>query len=105
MIKKVILGAGVIIILSFGGTYLGLVHKKIFKPMSENIERETFENTKSYVYGVVQDLAKYKHEWEKSDKVGKKAIENVVRMRFANFNPNKINNSELRTWFKNIMRR
>ena len=82
---------------------IGLIHFKFFGPKYESVRRQVFEETKSYTYGAVQDLVKYKYEWERADYTGKKAIENVVRMRFANFDPNKINNPELRYWFESII--
>ena len=94
-----IIGCGLL----FGLSYVGLVHYKIFKPTYENVRRQAWEETKSYTYGMVQDLAKYKYEWEKADPTGKAAIENMVRVRFANFPPDYINNPELRAWFEMII--
>ena len=103
-----ILGITILGILCFTGLIflisgLGLIHLKFFGPKYESVKREIFEENKSYTYGVIQDLVKYKYEWEKADYTGKKAIENIVRMRFANFDPNKINNHKLRAWFESII--
>ena len=106
MLKWLGVGTGALllfVILMFVLSAVGLVHFKIFAPRYESAKREVFEETKSYVYGAVQDLAKYKYEWEQGDEVKRRAIENVVRVRFANFPPEKINNPQLRAWFEMII--
>ena len=40
---------------------------KFFAPKYENVRREVFENTKSYTHGKIQDLAKYKDEYDKAE--------------------------------------
>lgn len=42
----------------------GLGYFKFFEPKKENIRREIFENTKSYLQGVQQDLGKYYLEYQ-----------------------------------------
>ena len=49
--------------LDFGVEYLGIVKIGIFNPMRENIRREVFTNTQSYVEGKLQELTKYRLEY------------------------------------------
>jgi len=74
-----------------------------WKPKYQSVERKVFQNTKSYDFGVQQDLAKYHYEWIKADPIGKKAIENVVRQRFAEYPPNRIKSPKLKRWFEQII--
>ena len=71
-----------------------------FEVRRENVRREIFEETKSYVHGKIQDLAKYKYEWEraklKSDDVTMGAIEGTIRSQFAEFDVDKLNSEELK---------
>ena len=56
---------------------------KIFAPKYEAVRRETFEQTKSYNQGMVQDLAALYLEYGKSSKEHQDAIVSVVQHRFA----------------------
>ncbi len=69
---------------------------KFFAPKTENIKREIFENTKSYLHGVQQDLGKYYLEYQKADDAGKGAIRATIQMRFAEVDVNKLQSPELR---------
>lgn len=72
-------------------------------PMRENVKREVFEETKSYNEGKIQQLAKYKFEYDKADSFeNKQAIESVVRTMFADFDADNINNESLQTWLVQI---
>ncbi len=82
--------------LFFGVYELGL--KKVLKPAHENIEREVFENTKSYLHGVQQDLGKYYLEYQKADADERTAIKATILMRFAEVDESKIQNSRVRTF-------
>lgn len=53
----------------------GLGMFKFFEPKREAVRREVFENTKSYVHGKIQDLAKYYDEYRrKTDVTEREAI-------------------------------
>ena len=73
---------------------------KLFAPMEKNIQREVFENTKSYLHGVQQDLGKYYHEYQTTDECGKSVIEATIRMRFAEVDANKLQSRELQMFLK-----
>lgn len=74
----------------------GLQWKMYFAPKHENVRREVFEETQSYVHGKIQDLAKYKGEYDKADDEGKEAIRHLIVIRFAEFDDSKIKASGLR---------
>ena len=75
---------------------------RFFAPRRQNIQREVFENTKSYTQGKIQDLAKYFDEYQKAKiSEDKDAIASVVKMRFAEFDANKINATGLRQFLIN----
>jgi hypothetical protein len=71
-----------------------------FEPMKENVRREVFENTKSYVHGKIQDLAKLYREYQSSEDRG--ALEAVVRSQFAELDANHIQSHELRRFLTNV---
>lgn len=61
-----------------------------------NADRQAFKNTATYNEGMLDDLAKYKYEYDTSnDDVERAAIADLVRSRFANFDKSKIENYEL----------
>lgn len=100
--------AGVIVIggmiaLSFGmglldNTYLATVGKQ-----RENIKREVFKESKSYVEGMIEDLSNYKREFERTDDMAEKEqIANMIDAEFSNFDMNKIENASLYNFLLNI---
>lgn len=86
-------------ILSIAGRYGSLNIERFFQPKEQSVQRYVFEETKSYVYGVIQDIGKYYDEWIHSDVENKKIIENIIKQRFPNFDPDKIKSKQLREWF------
>ena len=75
----------------------GLGWMKFFEPRKENIRREVFEQTKSYVHGKTQDLAKYYQEYQNAGtEADKAAIKEIVRLRFAEFDMACLNSLRLK---------
>lgn len=95
---SLVLLAGVIFVV--GVASLGW--DKFFLPKQENIRREVFENTKSYTHGKIQDLAKYYEEYQKGSEQDKQIISNLVKMNFSDFDANKINNYQLRSFLTSV---
>lgn len=99
MTKNILKGVGIFVgilaIIFIFGLY-GLGWKKFFKPKHENINREVFEQTQSYVHGKIQDLAKYYEEYNKADIDGKEAIRALIVVRFAEFDESKIRSLKLK---------
>lgn len=73
---------------------------KFFAPMEKNIQRGVFENTKSYLHGIQQDLGKYYYEYQTADECGKNIIEATIRMRFAEVDADKLQSRELQMFLK-----
>lgn len=60
-----------------------------------NADRAIFKQSVTYNEGVLDDLAKYKYEYDSAeDDVEKNAIASLVRNRFANYDKSKIENRE-----------
>ncbi len=78
----------------FGLQYLGIMNYKFFAPKKENARREVFENTQSYVQAKRQALTKYYTEWMKADSVGQEVIKTLVLQEFANFDVEKLSQSQ-----------
>ena len=72
--------------------------KSVFEPMEQDIEREVFENTKSYVQGKIQDLSKYYLEYQTASTEDKIAIRSVIQMQFSSFDAKDIDNEDLRSF-------
>lgn len=106
MFKKIvlsILGVIALFALIWGLAYHELVFTRFFRPRQENVRREVFEETKSYVHGKVQDLAKYYEEYQKAETPeDKQAVEGIIKMRFAEFDANVINNYQLKQFLISI---
>jgi hypothetical protein len=85
----VILGA-----MGLGGRYINMKVEAWFAPREQNIQREVFENTKSYNEGKEQELVKYKFEYDKArgkDDVGTmRAVESAVRHSFADYEDDRL---------------
>lgn len=100
-IKMVGIGIGSIVgilIISFIFGLYGLGWMKFFGPKKENIRREIFEQTQSYVHGKIQDLAKYQDEYNSADINGKEAVRQLIIVRFAEFDETKIKPARLRNF-------
>ena len=55
-----------------------------FAPRQENVRRNVFENTQSYVKGKQQELEKLRLEYiREKDPIAKEAIANMIRHNFA----------------------
>lgn len=66
-----------------------------------NSETDQFHATQAYVDGMVQDLSKYQLEYEQSkDTTAKNAIVSHIDDEFANFDENRIQNSNLRAFLE-----
>lgn len=98
-----ILVLAILTVLAFGLELGGLKWRKYFKPKYAEIEREVFEETKSYVHGKVQDLAKYFEEYQKAKTLEEKEIiVNLIKMRFAEFDADNVRNTQLRRFLINV---
>lgn len=70
-----------------------------------DIQREVFEHSKPYVHGKIDDLAKYKREYERATTPEeKKQVRAWVLDEFANFDKNLIENRSLRNFLEEMER-
>ena len=73
-----IAGAGAI---GWGLTYHELIFTSFFAPKFENVRRNTFEQSKSFRTGAVQELQNMQFEYIKAAPEHKKALADVIRHR------------------------
>lgn len=63
---------------------------KVFLPQEEAVRRETFEQSKAYNQGAIQELQNMQFEYVKSDDNAKKALAPIILHRAADFDVNKL---------------
>lgn len=98
-----ILGVVALFALIWGLSYHEIIFTRFFAPKRENVRREVFEETKSYVHGKTQDLAKYFEEYQKAESQDdKEAVANIIKMQFASFDASKIDNFKLRQFLLSV---
>jgi hypothetical protein len=69
--------------LGWGATYHELLFTSFFAPKFENVRRQTFEQSKSFRDGSIQELQNMQFEYIRSDAAHKKALADVIRHRAA----------------------
>lgn len=97
----IVIGITLFISLIFGLQYLGLMNFKFFAPKYENVRREVYENTQSYVEAKRQAITKYYNEWRKGDEADKDALRTIVLQDFANFNLDLLTQQQ-KEWYDQI---
>lgn len=80
-ILTIIGGAVGISVLIWGFTYKGLIFTSFFAPRFENVRRNTFEQSKSFRTGAVQELQNMQFEYIKASPEHKKALADIIRHR------------------------
>ena len=88
----IILAIIVVIIIVIGTTYFDLIYYKFFAPKFEDARREVFEQTRAYNQAKLQELAKYKYEYETASAENKPILASAIRHKFADYNTNKFEN-------------
>lgn len=94
----VTIGLATIFILMFVFGAFDLTFSKWYAPKKANIERSVFEETKSFVHGQTQLLAKLYGEWNDPDTgfEDKTAIEELIKMQIADLSAENVSNETLR---------
>jgi len=81
-----------VVILILGLTWLGQGNDfflyQYFAPKYEQVRRQTFEQTKSYNQGMLQELQNMQFEYIKADPEHKAALAHIVLRRAADFDLN-----------------
>ena len=84
-IGNIIGGVLVILLLIWGIQGNSFFIYKFFAPKYEQIRRETFEESKAYNQGMVQELQNMQFEYIKADKEHKAALASVILHRAADY--------------------
>ncbi len=63
---------------------------KYFAPKYEQVRRETFEQTKSYNQGMIQELQNMQFKYVDSDSTGKEALASIILHRAADYDETKL---------------
>jgi hypothetical protein len=103
--KIVTLGVLTVVVLfglGLGLELFGIKWRGVTEPMREEVRRNVFENTQSYVHGKNQDLGKHYYEWLQADDSGKETIEAIIRIQFVEFPLNKVNDSTLAAFLQDV---
>jgi len=72
--------------LGLGGRWLNLKVEAWFQPREANVQREVFENTKSFNEGKEQELLKVYQEYLTADDETKAGLRTYVSHTFADYN-------------------
>lgn len=106
-VKVVLVVVLVFVLLTTFSVGTGLLDIKIYQILGQekaSADREIFEENKSHVKGMIDDLADYRYQWQTADsETSKKAILDLVRSKFSDFKLNNINNDDLRLWLDDVL--
>lgn len=83
-----IVGLAVIIGLGWLFVFNDLAMSKIVDPKREEIRRETFEQSKAYRDGMIQELQNMQFEYIKTDSAHKILLASIIRHRAAGIDKN-----------------
>ena len=101
---KIIGGIIGIIIVFFGIIFIlnefSLFGVNFWGVRQQDARRQVYEHSQSYVEGKRQELAKHYYEWQRAASSDKKAIEGVIRLKFANIDEELIQSQELRNFLQ-----
>jgi type VI protein secretion system component VasK len=92
-----------VLFLGLGWVFMGndLAMRKVFAPAHEQVRRETFEQSKAYQQGMVQDLRNMQFAYVQADSEHKAALASVIRHRFADYPTDQLP-ADLRQFLKEI---
>jgi hypothetical protein len=98
-----ILVIGGLVSLSFGLGWMNVGYKNTIGVAEANADRNIFKENKSYVEGMISDLAKYKYELStEKDTIARKAIIDLIIDKFASFDIKNLENSDLKKFLQDI---
>lgn len=94
----------VVIIVGLGLDLAGLNWLKFIGPKRQNIRTEIFRETRAYTESKMQDLARFRLQYIRADSSQEKeAIASTVRVMFAEFNPERIQDRDQREFLRKVM--
>jgi hypothetical protein len=76
-----VVGVAAVGALGWGVTYHELIFQSFFNPKFEDVRRNTFERSKSFRTGAVQELQNMQFEYIKASPEHKKALADIIRHR------------------------
>jgi hypothetical protein len=76
--------------IGFGLQYFGLITTKFFAPKFESVRRETFENSKAYNQGMVQEIENLYVDYLKASPEHRGAIGKIILHRTSDFDRSKL---------------
>jgi len=81
VILGTVVGVAAVGAIGWGVTYHELIFQSFFNPKFEDVRRNTFERSKSFRTGAVQELENMRFEYIKSAPEHKKALADIIRHR------------------------
>lgn len=87
--------------LTWGLAYHDLLFTAFFAPKYEQVRRNTFEQSKSFRSGAVQELQNMQFEYIKADPEHKKALADIIRHRAVEVPPDAMP-SDLQSFISNL---
>lgn len=103
LFKILVIGFVFLLVLTFGLNAIGLINMKIFAPASEQIRRETFEETKSYNQGVAQEISTFQQQYITATPSQRDALASVILHRTADYDLSKLP-PDLRSFIEKLRR-
>lgn len=110
MVKQVLKAIGItlvtIVILYLIAGFTGLIDlqfSQYFGVKQANVQRQIYKENKTYTEGMASDLAKYKYELTtEKDPTARKAIVDLIRNKFADFNVDSLESADMRNFLRDI---
>jgi hypothetical protein len=87
--------------LTWGIAYHNLIFTAFFAPKYENVRRNTFEQSKSFRTGAIQELQNMQFQYIKASPEHKKALANLILHRAAEL-PDNAMPSDLQSFISNL---
>jgi hypothetical protein len=81
VILGTVVGVAAVGALGWSVTYHELIFQSFFNPKFEDVRRNTFERSKSFQTGAVQELQNMQFEYIKASPEHKKALADIIRHR------------------------
>jgi hypothetical protein len=88
-------------LLTWGLAYHELIFTSFFAPKFEDVRRNTFEHSKSFRSGAIQELQNMQFEYLKTDKSHQATLADIIRHRAAEV-PEDSMPSELKSFIANL---
>ena len=79
-----------LVVILFATQTLDWAMLRFWAPKYEQVRRETFEQTKSYNQGMIQELQNMQFEYQKADPEQKDALAKIILHRAADFPEDKL---------------